>query len=578
MKAHSVTKISKKVGKSATMIEIIDVDPKVLLVDIKQISGSLYLQDQNRTFIPYDKHSYHTLKTLIDQIIILPTPGTSESTDSKPNKTSISPNNGEQEAISVKDSGDQNAYIRVEPHGPNVEFNNLSFYIQIPYDKEEVRFLKTLQKTYWSSNHGKWISKATVSNLDKLQQRYHTFDDVKLSNIKNILLMVEAPYKVNLYYMPQSMEEICVKIEGHSCNHEIIKRVSNRRYDKLHKRWIVPNDQHIIDWIKTEYTTDGAMVYDKLVKKGKSYKKVKNHLRAWLNNILRRLSPEKAEVIRLYSNSLVSGGYQATTIRSYCSVLIKYMEALKGKHIKDSTVTDYEEYITSLYDNDQGDSQVNTYNSALKYCFKKIYVNTDIITKNLIRPRKGRKLPKILSVNEIDRLLRATDNIKHVTLLYTLYSSGLRLNEILSLQLTDMAWDRSQILVRGKGGKERMVPMADHLKRMLIRYYDKYKPEFWLFEGQNNEVQYSESSVRKVIKNCALKANIGKRATTHTMRHCFATHLMDSGVGIRYIQELLGHKDIKTTLIYTHVTNLEISKIQSPLDNLIKGRDDDVKL
>jgi integrase/recombinase XerD len=141
-----------------------------------------------------------------------------------------------------------------------------------------------------------------------------------------------------------------------------------------------------------------------------------------------------------------------------------------------------------------------------------------------------------------------------------------------------MAWDRSQILVRGKGGKERMVPMADHLKRMLIRYYDKYKPEFWLFEGQNNEVQYSESSVRKVIKNCALKANIGKRATTHTMRHCFATHLMDSGVGIRYIQELLGHKDIKTTLIYTHVTNLEISKIQSPLDNLIKGRDDDVKL
>lgn len=578
MEDHSIIKICKTVGKTSTMIEIIDVYPKALFYNVKNILGSLYLLDQNRTFIPYNKRSYNALKTLTAQIIILSTTGTSEATDSKPNKTSISPNIGEQEVISEKYSGDQNAYIHVNPHGPKIEFNNLSFYIQIPYDREEVRFLKTLQKTYWSSNHNKWISKATVDNLDKLQLRYHIFDDNKYSKIKKILLQVEAPYKVNLYYMPQSMEEICVKIEGHSCNHEIIKRVSNRRYDKLHNRWIVPNDQKLIDWIKTEYECDGAMVYNKLAKKGKTYKKVKKHLRVWLDNILRRLSPEKADVIRLYSNSLISGGYKATTIRSYCSVLIKYMEALQGKHIKDSTVKDYEKYITSLYDNDQSDSQVNTYNSALKYCFKKVYINTDIITKNLIRPRKGRKLPKILSVNEIDRLLRATENIKHVTLLYTLYSSGLRLNEILSLQLTDLSWDRAQILVRGKGGKERIVPMADELKRMLIQYYDKYKPEFWLFEGQNNEVQYSESSVRKVIKNCALRANIGKRATTHTMRHCFATHLMDSGVGIRYIQELLGHKDIKTTLIYTHVTNLEISKIQSPLDNLMKGRDDDVKL
>jgi len=154
----------------------------------------------------------------------------------------------------------------------------MNFYIQMSYVKEEVRFLKTLQKTYWSSNHNKWISKATADNLEKLQLRYHFFDDIRYNKIKNIILQVEAPYKVNLYYMPQSMEEICVKIEGQNSNHEIIKRVSNRRYDKSDKRWIVPKDQKLIDWIKTEYSADGAMVYDKLVKKGKSYKKVKNHL------------------------------------------------------------------------------------------------------------------------------------------------------------------------------------------------------------------------------------------------------------------------------------------------------------
>jgi len=236
-------------------------------------------------------------------------------------------------------------------------------------------------------------------------------------------------------------------------------------------------------------------------------------------------------------------------------------------------VEDYESYIAKLYTMDMSSSLVNIYNSAIKYCFKHIYPNTIIANKKLPRPRRSRTLPKILSVNEIDRILRATSNIKHLTILYTLYSSGLRLNEILTLRLSDIWWDRDQILVRGKGGKERVVPLADVLKRILIMYYEEYKPEYWLFEGQYNNVQYSSSSVQKVIKNCAAKANIGKRVTPHTMRHCFATHLMDSGVGIRYIQELLGHKDVKTTSMYTHVTNVKVTKIQSPLDDLMRGKD-----
>ncbi|MGK0315061.1 MAG: integrase/recombinase XerD [Saprospiraceae bacterium] len=452
----------------------------------------------------------------------------------------------------------------------------MQFYIDISYNKEDVIFLRSLKKTYWSPNLTKWISKANTGNLEKLQERFHVFDSGAYEKILSLIVQVEKPYNVSIYYMPQSREEVCVKVAGYRCNHEIIKRVSNRRYEKCHKRWIVPNDQQVIEWIKTEYTADGAKVYDKLTQRGKNYLKEKNHLRAWLDNIQRRLSIEKSEVILLYSNSLISGGYKATSIKQYCTALIKYMESLNGTHVKDSTIKNYEAYITSLYDNNQSDSLVNTYNSALKYCFKKIYPNAEIVAQNLTRPRRARKLPKILSVNEIDRMLRSTVNLKHTTLLYTLYSSGLRLNEILNLQITDLWWDRNQILVRGKGGKERIVPLAEVLKDMLILYYEDYKPEYWLFEGQKDNVQYSGSSVRKVIKRCAIKANISKRASTHTIRHCFATHLMDSGVGIRYIQELLGHKDIKTTLIYTHVTNLEISKIQSPLDNLMKERGRDV--
>jgi len=571
---QSFIKIDKIKGAKSTMMEIKQVYPNYILDQIREMEGYLYLENQKRSFVPYNILTYNKLRTLAEKIIILSDIGTSEDTTSKPNNTNISPKNGEIKAISEINSGHQNADIHINKYGAQIEFNNSIFYVKIQYTKEDVKFMKSLKKTYWSDYHQKWVCKATISNLVRIQDRYNYFNSIAYDKIYEVLLHVEAPYKVSIYYMPQSMESVCVKIEGHRSNHEIIKRVSTRRYDKEHQRWIVPNETLIIKWIKDEYTADGAKIFDKLSKKGKNYKKVKNHIRIWLDNILNKLSSEKEEVIRLYSNALIATGYKPTTIRSYCTVMIKYIEAMGDKHVKDSTIQDYQAYITNLYDSGLSDSLINTYNSALKYCFKNVYINTDLIATDLLRPRKGRKLPKILSVGEIDRLLRATENVKHVTLLYTLYSSGLRLNEILSLQLTDMWWDRSQILVRGKGGKERVVIMADVLKSMLILYYEKYKPEFWLFEGQNNNVQYSESSVRKVIKKCAVKANIGKRATTHTLRHCFATHMMDNGVGIRYIQELLGHKDIKTTLIYTHVTNLEISKLQSPLDKLMNNNSD----
>lgn len=575
---HSYIKIDKIEGASATMIEIVDFSPNTLIDQISQMSGYLYTEDKGRSFVPYDKPSYNYLKSITDKIIILPLPGTSETISSKPNNTSISPIDGETEAASEENNSDQNAYIHKNKYGTEVEFNNMNFYIKVGYRKEDIKFLKKLQKTYWSGNNNVWVSKASTSNLEQLQNRFGIFDKQAYAKIGTIIQQVEAPYKVTIYYMPQSMDNVCVKIEGHRCNHEIMKRVANRSYNKGLCRWIVPNDERVISFIRSEYIADGARVYVKLAKIDKSYTKVKNHLRVWLDNIIRKLAPEKAEVILLYTNSLISTGYKATTIKAYTIAMIKYMEALGEKHIVDSTVKDYEAFMTSLYNDKLSDSLVNTYNSALKYCFKKVYINSDLVATDLVRPRKGRSLPKVLSVGEIDRMLRATDNVKHVTLLYTLYSSGLRLNEILNLKLTDMWWERNQILVHGKGNKERLVLMADVLKRMLIRYYEEYQPVYWLFEGRENNVQYSTSSVQKVIKRCALKANIGKRVTTHTMRHCFATHLMDSGVGIRYIQELLGHKDIKTTLIYTHVTNLEISKIQSPLDNLMQKHADNNKI
>lgn len=207
--------------------------------------------------------------------------------------------------------------------------------------------------------------------------------------------------------------------------------------------------------------------------------------------------------------------------------------------------------------------------SALKFYFTKVVFRPDFEIDKIKRPRKSLTLPNILSKKEIESILSSLDNIKHVTLLYTLYSSGLRLAELLNLKVEDINFDRNQIFVRcGKGKKDRVVMLSTVLKELLILYTDKYMPVYWLFEGQDKQHQYSPTSVRNVVKKATRKAGITKRVTPHKIRHCFATHLLDGGTDVRYIQELLGHKDIKTTLIYTHVTTKDMTRIKSPLDDL----------
>ena len=176
-------------------------------------------------------------------------------------------------------------------------------------------------------------------------------------------------------------------------------------------------------------------------------------------------------------------------------------------------------------------------------------------------------------IRQVYRMITVTDNIKHKTILYALYASGLRLGELLSLRIEDVQWDRNQMFVAGgKGKKDRVVMLSSVLKEALHLYCNEYKPVSFLIEGTKVGVAYSPKSVQTIVKQAALKANISQKVTPHTLRHCFATHLHDGGTSIKLIQELLGHKDIKTTMIYTHVSTSTVLSINSPLDNLINKK------
>lgn len=185
------------------------------------------------------------------------------------------------------------------------------------------------------------------------------------------------------------------------------------------------------------------------------------------------------------------------------------------------------------------------------------------------RPNKEKTLPSVLSTQEVIDILKQTENIKHKAILMTIYSAGLRISESINLKFKDIDSDRMQIRVeQGKGKVDRYSLLSVRTLMILREYYKQYRPTVWLFEGVKKGEQYSTRSIQQVFQDAVHKAGITKDVSVHTLRHSFATHLLENGTDLRYIQSLLGHANSKTTEIYTHITTKGFDQIKSPMDTL----------
>jgi site-specific recombinase XerD len=212
------------------------------------------------------------------------------------------------------------------------------------------------------------------------------------------------------------------------------------------------------------------------------------------------------------------------------------------------------------------ESTQDTFINALK--FYVLHVGKQEIDFRDMRPREKKSLPHVLSEQEVTSLLHAVENIKHKTILMLIYSAGLRLGEAINLRITDLLMEQNRIFVRsGKGKKDRYAILSEKAKPMIDLYITQHKPRYWLFEGPLGE-PYSARSVQQVLRQGVKKSGINPWCTVHTLRHSFATHLLERGTDIRYIQTLLGHNSLKTTEIYTHITRKGGDQIKSPLDSL----------
>lgn len=281
------------------------------------------------------------------------------------------------------------------------------------------------------------------------------------------------------------------------------------------------------------------------------------------------LTSRRREILNLYVRYLEGlrlSESTVTTYRNFIVFLLLYWKERPLTELSNESVQRFIEVVVKR--RNYGISTHRQLVSALKH-FGDRFTESGIEPATIKRPSKNRGLPTVLSKEEVIALLRATYNLKHRTILALMYSCGLRISEVLQLRLADIDLDRRQLVViQSKGRKDRYVVMAESTVPLLINYVSSYKPRIYLFQGEKGG-PYSATSIRAFLRRSCRKAGITKKVTPHTLRHSYATHLIENGVNLRLVQELLGHSKPETTMIYTHVAKKDLLAIQSPLDTTL---------
>jgi integrase/recombinase XerD len=265
---------------------------------------------------------------------------------------------------------------------------------------------------------------------------------------------------------------------------------------------------------------------------------------------------------------LKSKRYSDRTILVYSEALKMFLAFYKDKPLNQINNEDVINFnIKYILANKLSAAYQNQVVNAIKLFFSTIE-NRKIEIGEIHRPKKQFQLPQILSLGEVESMLNSLSNIKHKTMLALIYSVGLRRSELLNMEIHHIDSKRMLITVKNaKGGKDRIVPLSETILELLRNYYKEYKPKKYLFEGQKGD-KYTETSLEEVFHKAKNLAKIKKRVSLHTLRHSYATHLLEGGTNLRYIQELLGHKSPKTTQIYTHVSTEGLSRVLSPIEKL----------
>ncbi|MFN7690307.1 MAG: tyrosine-type recombinase/integrase [Bacteroidota bacterium] len=281
------------------------------------------------------------------------------------------------------------------------------------------------------------------------------------------------------------------------------------------------------------------------------------------------LTQEHEEKLALYRRWLEGKRYSANTIKTYMEVLSLFLVYFCERPVGSLTNGDLSDYNNDyILRNKLSVSYQNQLVNAVKLFFR-VVEGTTMDIEMIYRPRREKKLPNVLSKEEVKLILENTRNLKHKAMLSLIYACGLRSGELLKLLPEHVDSKRGVLVIKqAKGNKDRIAPIGQGILDLLRLYYTAFKPKRYLFEGMHVGEMYDARSLQLVLKQSLARTDITKPVTLHWLRHSYATHLLENGTDLRYIQEILGHRSSRTTEIYTNVSTSSIRKIVSPFDML----------
>jgi site-specific recombinase XerD len=340
-----------------------------------------------------------------------------------------------------------------------------------------------------------------------------------------------------------------VRILGFDRNFPILMRqIKGRRWLPVKKCWHIPYDIHVVDQLKKVFAGHEIIINKQL--------QLDKHL----------VLKYEEEVIRL-EERLRLQRYSYNTVKTYKNFFRQLLVFYPDRKPQELEKEDLMKFLLESSENKNWSASTqNQAVNAIKFYYEKVLGQERTFYE--LRPKKSQQLPNVFSEEEVTKLFHAIKNLKHKSILMLIYSAGLRIGESVNMRVEDVNFDRKTVFIKaGKGKKDRYSLLSDKLVALLKVYLETYQPVYWLFEGQTGG-QYSTRSIQNIFRKAVAKSAVNPFSTVHTLRHSFATHLLERGTDLRYIQDLLGHNSTETTKIYTHITQQAKHKLVSPLDFL----------
>ena len=551
-------------------------------------AGAVWSKTHKCWHVEYSKEKYNLLQRIFPDInIIKDDVNTDESTVKNAPQNIIITHGAEPVRklnLSPQDEENNLPQIPAKWKGKLLLHKDVGKYwvLSLPYEEDVSKALLKIKGVYWSGKEKVYFIFRHIAVKTKVEALLGVGNLLPSNYFSAAENNGEAAGEMIIEKYDHDRKVVKLTVPPISQVIQQVKRWSCVHYNKTEQAYILPATPDILINIRLLASQTGMRVIDKLppryVQKEFAPNIKKIRLAIVLENLQKQIPVQVQTYVNAMMDYLMAMNYSDSTLRTYTQSFLLFLKQQNYSNPDDLTEMDITRHLSHMMQQGLSASTGHSLVNALLFYYR-IVLKRPQYEISIPRPKKEKRLPAVLTMAECYSIFDSIINPKHKLLLLIGYGAGLRLSEITNLRWRDILMAEFKIHIKeAKGKKDRMVMLPYSVVSYLQAYQELYKGTGWVFEGQYKGESYNPRSVQQVMQAAIKKAGLDKKASVHTLRHSFATHLLEAGTDIRYIQGLLGHNSIKTTTIYTHLTNNAVKKIQSPLDNMLNQVDKQKKL